>query len=152
MSIGVSAIGSTRPFECVDVVAQQLPQSDDQQVADHVVAHLTVAGESMLQHSGPGVAPAVVSAQRRKRHPQVAGREHPELAAQPPGRAAVVRDGDDRGQLVDGEVVDQQPQRRERGVQPVPSPERHDRLGAVGAFQPWQLHSRPRSRWLTLAS
>ncbi len=62
-------------------------------------------GEPVLQHPGPGVAPLVVAAQRGQRHPQVAGREHAELAAQPARRAAVVGDGDHGGQVVDDEVV-----------------------------------------------
>ena len=89
------------PVEAVDVVAEQLPQRDDQQVADRVAVHLALAGEPVLEHPRPGLAPLVVAAQRGQRHPQVAGRQHAELAAQPARRAAVVGDGDDRGQVVD---------------------------------------------------
>ena len=140
MSIGVSAIGSTRPgrpeqpahpVERLDVVAEQLPQADDQQVADDVAAHLAVAGEAVLEHPRPGVAPLVVAAERRQRHPQVTRRQDAELAAQPARRAAVVGDGDDGGEVVDDEVVDQPAQRGERGVQAVAAAEGDDRLGAV---------------------
>ena len=89
MSSGASAIGSTRPCapssrptqsSAVDVVAEQLPERDDQQVADDVAAHLAVAGEPVLQHPRPGPAPLVVAAERGQRHPQVARRQHAELA------------------------------------------------------------------------
>ena len=113
--------------ESVDVVAEQLPEADDEQVADHVVAHLAVAGEAVLQHPRPGDAPLVAAAERGQRHPQVAGRQYAELAAEPARRAAVVGDGDDRGQVVDHELVDEQPQRRQRGVQPVAAAERDHR-------------------------
>ena len=62
MSIGIRAIGSTRPrgaeqpadvVERVDVVAEQLPQADDEQVAEVVAVHLALAGEPVLQHLGP---------------------------------------------------------------------------------------------------
>ena len=102
--------------------------------------------EAVLQHPRPGDAPLVVAAQRGQRHPQVTGRQHAELAAQPPGRAAVVGDGDDRGQLVDHELVDEQPQRRERGVQPVATAE-GDHRRASAARRSLRRHSRPRSRW-----
>ena len=155
MSSGVSAIGSTRPWapssrptqsSAGDVVAEQLPQRDDQQVADGVAVHLAVAGEPVLQHAGPGAAPLVVAAQRGQRHPQVAGRQHAELAAQPARRAAVVGHGDDRGQVVD----DVARSARQRRGQAVAAAERDHRLDAVGARV--GAHSRPRSRWTTPAS
>ncbi len=118
--------------ERVDVVAEQLPEPDDEQVADHVVAHLAVAGEPVLEHPRPGHAPLVAPAERRQRHPQVARGQHAELAAQPTRRAAVVGDGDDRGEVVDHELVDQQPQRRQRGVQPVAAAEGDDGHRPVG--------------------
>jgi hypothetical protein len=55
-----------------------------------------VAAEPVLHYSRPGGAPVVVAAQRRQRHPQVAGWQHAEVLAQPAAGSAVVRDGDDR--------------------------------------------------------
>ena len=57
------------------------------------------AGEPVLQHVAPEPPPLAVVAERGERHPQVAGRQHAELAAQPARRAAVVRDRDDGGEL-----------------------------------------------------
>ena len=88
-------------------------------------------GEAVLEHPGPGVAPLVLAAQRRERHPQVAGRKHPELRPQPPRRAAVVGHGDHGGQLVDDQVVDQHAERAQRRGEPVAAAEGDHRLGAV---------------------
>ena len=109
MSSGTADIGSTRPLcteqsghpvESVDGLAEQLPEGDDEQVADRVVVQFAVAVEAMLQDVGPGPAPLVVAAQRGQRHPQVARRQHAELAPQPARRTAVVGDRHDGGQLV----------------------------------------------------
>ena len=89
------------PVEALDRVAEQLPQPHDQQVADRVPAQLAVAVEAVLHHPRPGAAPLVVPAQGGQGHPQVAGRQHAELVAQPSRRAAVVGHGDDRGEVVD---------------------------------------------------
>ncbi|HEU4912170.1 MAG TPA: 2-phospho-L-lactate transferase CofD family protein, partial [Actinomycetes bacterium] len=51
----------------------------------------------MLRHPAPGAAPLVVAAERGQRHPQVAGRQHPELPAQPAAGAAVVTVADNGG-------------------------------------------------------
>ena len=111
----VGAEQPAHPVERADVVAHQLPQRDDQQVADDVALHLAVAGEAVLDDLGPGAAPLVVAAQRGERHPQVARGQHAELAAQPARRAAVVGDRHDGGQVVDGEVVVEAAQRRQGG-------------------------------------
>ena len=88
----------------------------------------------------------VVAGQRGQRHAQVAGRQHLELAPDAAGRAAVVGDGDDGG-----EVVGDAPQRRQRGVQAVPAAERDRAHGPVAATgRP--VHSRPRSRCTTVVS
>ena len=87
------------PVEPVDVVVQQVPERDDEQVAHRVAVHLALGLEAVLQHPGPGLPPAVVAAQGRQRHPQVTRREHAELVAQPAGGAAVVGDRDDRRQV-----------------------------------------------------
>ena len=113
------------PVEARDRVAEQLPQRDDQQVADRVAVQVARRWRSGAgATSRPGAAPLVVAAQRGQRHPQVAGRQHAELVAQPAARAAVVGDGDDRGQLV-GDAA----QRRQRRGQPVPAAERDDLAG-----------------------
>ena len=90
------------PVQGADRVAEPLPQRGDEQVADRVAvqAALGRAAEAVLQHVGPGAAPLVVAAQRGQRHPQVAGRQAAEFAADAAGGAAVVGDGDDRGQGV----------------------------------------------------
>ena len=144
MASGTAAIGSTRParleqpadeVEPGDGVLVQLPEGDDEQVAQRVPAERAVAGEPVLEDVAPGVPPLGVAAQRGQRHPQVARRQDPELLAQPPARAAVVGDRDDRGDLVGDEA-----QRGERRGQPVAAPERGDDRPA---------HSRPRSRCTT---
>ena len=144
MVSGTAAIGSTRPcawssradeVEPGDGVVVQLPERDDEQVAERVPAERAVAGEAVLQHVAPGLAPLALAAQRGQRHPQVAGGQHAELVAQPAGRAAVVGDRDDGGDLV-GDVA----QRGERRGQAVAATQRgDDRPG----------HSRPRSRCTT---
>ena len=123
------------------MVAEQLPQRDDQQVADRVVVHLTVAGEPVLEHPCPGAAPVVVAAQCGERHPQVAGWQHPELLRsrpeEPPLSATVttaVRSSDRRGA-----------QRRQRGDRPCRRPGRRPSGRGRGPSTP---HSRPRSRWM----
>ena len=92
MVSGTAAIGSTRPWrleqpadevEPRDGVVVQLPERDDEQVAERVPAERAVAGEAVLQHVAPGLAPLALAAQRRQRHPQVAGGQHAELVAQP---------------------------------------------------------------------
>ncbi len=91
MSIGVTAIGSTRPsapssrahpVEALDVAAEQLPERDDQQVAHRVVVHLAVAAEPVLEHPRPGLPPVVVAAESGQRHPEVTRRQRAELGAQ----------------------------------------------------------------------
>ena len=93
MSSGTADIGSTRPLraeqpahpvESVDGLAEQLPQRDDQQVADRVVVQLTVAAEAVLQDIGPRPAPLVVAAQCGQRHPQIARRQYAELRRRRP--------------------------------------------------------------------
>ena len=82
MSSGVTAIGSTRPCapssrptqsSAADVVAEQLPQRDDQQVADGVVVQLAVAGEAVLQHAAPRSGPS----RRRRTAPRAPCRRSP---------------------------------------------------------------------------
>ena len=121
--------------EAGDGVVVQLPEGDDEEVAERVPAQRAVTGEAVLEHVPPGLAPLALAAQRRQRHPQVAGRKHPELVPEPPGRAAVVGDRDDRGHLV-GDVA----QGREGRRQAMAAPQRRDDRPA---------HSRPRSRWTT---
>ena len=82
---------------------RQLPSSSHSatisRLPSGVVVQVAAAAEPVLQHARPGAAPVVVAAQRRERQAQVAGRQHAELGAQPPGRAAVVGDRDDAGQI-----------------------------------------------------
>jgi hypothetical protein len=97
-----------------DRVAEHLHQPGQQQVADRVPGERPGAAEAVLHELAPAAPRFVVGGERGERHPQVAGREQAELTAQPAGRAAVVGDGDDGG-----DVVGEPPQRRQRGVQPV---------------------------------
>ena len=110
MSIGVSAIGSTRPWAPSSRPTQSRARTWSpsrshrptiSRLPIDVAAHLALAGEAVLDHVGPGAAPLVVAAQRGERHPQVAGRQHAELAAQPARGAAVVGDGHHGGHLVE---------------------------------------------------
>jgi hypothetical protein len=96
------------------VVAEDLPDGGDQQVAHGVVVQWTVAVEAVLQDGGPLPAPLVVGTERGQGHPQITGREHAELVTQTAGRAAVVGHCDDAG-----EVGLQQSQGRQAGRQPV---------------------------------
>ena len=109
-----------------DGVVVQLPQRDDEQVADGVPGQRALTGEAVLQQLAPGVPPLGVVAERGQRHPQVAGRQHLVVGAQPAAGAAVVGDGDHRG-----EVLGQQPERGQRGGQTVAAAERDD-LGVTG--------------------
>lgn len=85
--------------ERLDVVAELLPQRDDQQIADRVVVQLALALEAVLDHLGPGLAPVVVAAQRGQRLAQIAGRQDAQLVAEAAAGAAVVGDRDHGGQV-----------------------------------------------------
>ena len=65
-----------------------------------MAGQLAVTAKPVLDNPAPGGAPLVVAAQRGQRHPQVAGRQDAVLTAQPAARAAVVRNRDDRCQLI----------------------------------------------------
>ena len=113
------------PLQAGHGVAQQFPERDDQQVAHGVVvqgAAAALAGrEAVLHDVAPGAAPVGVVAQRGQGHPEIPGRQDAVLFAQPAGGSAVVRHGDDRGQL-----GGQQPQRGQRGREAVAAAERDD--------------------------
>lgn len=156
----------------LDVVAELLPQSDDQQIADRVLVQVPLGLEAVLDDPGPGLAPFVVAAQRGQRLAQIAGRQYAQFVAEPPAGAAVVGHGDDGG-----EVAGDPAQRGERGGQPHAAAEGDhlglgapaSRFGAAGLgppsgapfghrpAQPVQPrgtrgHSRPMSRWTTTVS
>src|SRR5215467_6493615 len=109
------------PVKRLNLVAEQLPERDDQQVPDSVPAELAAAREPVLNYLAPGSPPGVVAAERRERHPQVTRREDAVLAAQPAARATVVGDRDDRGQVA-GDTA----HRGQAGVQTVAAAESHD--------------------------
>ena len=131
ISSGTDAIGSTRPrapsrrptqSSPCDGVAEQLPQRDDQQVADaRGRAGRPRSAKRCWTTLAPGLAPLVVAAQRRERHPQVTRRQHAELAAEPAARPAVVGDRHDGGQR-----VGHPPQRGQRRGQAVTATQRGD--------------------------
>ncbi len=146
--------------ERLDVVAELLPQRDDQQIADRVVVQLALALEAVLDHLGPGLAPVVVAAQRGQRLAQIAGRQDAQLVAEAAAGAAVVGDRDHGGQVT-GDAA----QRGQRGGQAHASaqghhlgggPLRHTAAGdkSPDPAQPWcpRAHSRPMSRWTTTVS
>ena len=135
------------PVKALDMAAQQLPQRHDEQVAGSVVVQLSLAREAMLQDSGPGSPPLVVTAERGQCHPQVAWRQHTQLPAQATARPAVVGDGDDGR-----EPTADPTQCGQRRSQAVSTAEGYD----CGTRQSTGLiragHSRPRSRWTTMVS
>ena len=112
------------------------------------------AAETVLQEPDPGhvglvggaVGRGVLAGERGEGHPQVAGRQQAQLAAQPAGRAPVVGDGDHRGDPVRDAAVGEHPQRGQRGVQAVAAAEGDGREPVAGRCC---CHSRPRSRWVT---
>lgn len=145
--------------ERLHMVAELLPQGDDQQIADRVLVQLALGLEAVLDDTGPGLPPVVVPAERGERLAQIPGRQHAQLLAEPAAGAAVVGDGDHGGQ-VPGDAA----QRGERGGEPHPAAQRDDlRLGAApdpARYQPYPprlggaaaCHSRPMSRWTSTVS
>jgi hypothetical protein len=87
-----------------------------------VIAERTCAREARLQHVRPGAAGFVVTAERRKRHSKVPGRQAVKFGTQPAGRTAVVRHGHDGGQ-----TIRDPPQGGQRCRQPVAATERDHR-------------------------
>ena len=146
------------PVQPAHVVAQQLPQGQDEQVAQGVVVQLAVTGEAVLEDVAPGQPPLGVVGERGQGHPQVAGGQAAEFASQPPRGAAVVGHGDHGGQPV--RDVAQGPQ---GGGQAVPAAQGHDGRPLLAAARPpvgvqgrgpllVHVYSLPRSRcWATTA-
>lgn len=147
--------------ESLDMVAELLPEGDDQQIADRVLVQIALGLEAVLDHPGPGLAPVVVTAQGGECLAQIAGRQHAELLAEPAAGAAVVGDGDHGG-----EIAGDPAERGERRGQPHAAAEGDD-LGLCaalaagqrrgGSAQPPQAqiaagHSRPMSRWTRTVS
>ena len=126
-----------------DGVAEGVHEAGEQEVADGVPGERAGAAEPVLHELAPARARRIVGRERGQGHPQVAGRQQAQLPAQPARRAAVVGHRDHGRDLV-GEQADG----RQRGVQPVPTAQRHD----PGHSRPRSLrrHSRPRSRCATL--
>ena len=77
-------------------VAELVPEGHDEQVAHRVTGQRAFAAEPVLQHIAPNLAPRTVVTQRRQGHAQIAWRQDVELLPQPPGRAPIVGDRDDR--------------------------------------------------------
>ena len=133
---------SSHPVESGDVVSQQLPQRQDEQVSQGVVIELPVPLKPVLEHVPPGQPPLGVLAQGGQRHPQVPRRQAVELPTQTPRGPAVIGDGDDGG-----EPVSDVPQRPERGGQAVPAPQGHDGGPLLASAGPPGYIDR-RSHWL----
>lgn len=85
--------------EGLDVVAELLPQGDDQQIADRVFVQVALGLEAVLDDAGPGLAPVVVAAQRGEGLAQVPRGQHAQFVAQAAAGAAVVGHGDDGGEV-----------------------------------------------------
>jgi hypothetical protein len=60
----------------------------------------TMGTEPILQDVCPSTTRLVIAAQRRERHPKISGWQAVELVAEPAGGAAVISDGNDRGQVI----------------------------------------------------
>ncbi len=146
--------GSTRPCAPSSAPTQSRPVTRSP-VCSHraVMSRLPRAwppssprGEPVLDHRTPGAAPGVVAAQRGQRHPQVPGRRHAQVPAQPSRRPAVVGHPHDRG-----EPVGDRPQGAQGHRQAVAPADRDDqRSRADGRPDPGRhRHSLPRSRWTT---
>ena len=122
------APGAEQPADQVQAlhrVAEQVPQRDDEQVAQRVPAQRAGAGEAVLQDVAPLVAPLAVVAQRGQGHPQVARRQDVELLR------AAGRWTRRRRPTVTTAVIRSvtQPQRGERRRQTVTAAERDDARG-----------------------
>lgn len=145
----------------LDMVAELLPEGDDQQIADRVLVQIALGLEAVLDDLCPGLAPVVVTAECGERLAEVAGRQDAELLTEPAAGAAVVGDGDHGG-----EIAGDPAQRGERRGQAHAAAECDDLgLGATlaggerggGSAQPPQAqiaagHSRPMSRWTRTVS
>jgi len=84
---------------------EEVPERDDEQVAERVAGEWPLSTEPVLEHVTPLVAPVAVLAQGRDRHPQVAGGQDVELLAQPARGTAIVSHRDDGGDRV-GDVFE----------------------------------------------
>ncbi|CAM5512841.1 hypothetical protein SCYAM73S_08668 [Streptomyces cyaneofuscatus] len=147
--------------EGLDVVAELLPEGDDQQIADRVLVEVALGLEPVLDDPGPGAAPVVVAAERGERLAQVAGGQDAQLLAEPAAGAAVVGDGD-HGREVAGD-----PAQRRQGRREAHAAAEGDDLGLSTAFAAGERrggaaqpphpqiatgHSRPMSRWTRTVS
>ena len=88
------------PVQALDLIAEKLPQREDEQVAQGVVIELALAGETVLEHIAPGQPPLGVVGQRGQGHAQVPGRQAVELPPQASGGPAVVGHGDHGSELM----------------------------------------------------
>ncbi len=154
------------------VVAELLPQGDDQQIADRVLVQVALGLEAVLDDPGPGLAPVVVAAQGGEGLAQITRGKDAQLVAEASAGAAVVGHGDDGG-----EVAGDPAQGGERGGQSHAAAQgdhlglgtataRPGTTGLDGAAraglghhpaqpgQPWSAlgHSRPMSRCTTTVS
>ncbi|SII80823.1 Uncharacterised protein [Mycobacteroides abscessus subsp. abscessus] len=118
-AVGAQELG--HPVESGDVVAVDLPQGGDEEVADGMAVEFAVGIEAVLDDVAPGPPPVAVVAEGGQSHPQVAGRQTPELVAQASRGAAVVGDGDDGG-----ERLREQAEGAQGGVEAVSAAERDD--------------------------
>jgi hypothetical protein len=45
------------PVQALDLVVEQLPQRQDEQIAQGVIVQLALTGETVLEHVAPGQSP-----------------------------------------------------------------------------------------------
>ena len=152
MSSGARAIGSTRPWAPSSRPTQSRPSTwSPSSSQSATMSRLPTACWSISPSlanrcwsTRAQVPPHSSSPQSAaERLPQVAGRQAAELLAQPARGAAVVGDGDDRGQ------ARRRPGAAPPGRRPARGRRRARRRLARRARSP---HSRPRSRWSARAS
>ena len=123
------------PVEGPHVVAHELPEPDDEEVAQRVALHVALPREAVLEDVGPRAAPVVVAAERGERHPQVTRRQHAELPRsrpeEPPLSATVTT-----AVSVDGEVGLAAPERAEGREEAVPAARGRRRPGRCSRASP----------------
>jgi hypothetical protein len=145
---------------------RDLREGGEEEVAEGVSRQVAV-GEAVLEEAAEE---RLVVGEGDEAIADVAGRQHPQLAAQPPGRAAVVGHGDD-GRDVDRRRLEPAQQRGEAGAPAEGRDPRGPRRGPVaaesgrarGGWMPSAAHAagssteggapaRAMSRWETLTS
>ncbi len=69
-------------IEPFDRVLKQVPERDDQQIAQRVAGERSLASEPMLHDAGPRESPRAVFTERREGHPQITRRQDIEFGTE----------------------------------------------------------------------